>query len=57
MLNFALLLSSLGYLCVRVAEDVETVRRFLVLVFESHELAFSVFIEIFSQDASNERIN
>ena len=51
------MLLRLAYLCVRVAETVETVRRFWVLVFKSHELAFSVFIEIVSRDASNERIN
>ena len=51
----------LSYLCVRVAETVKTVRRYvfwtLLVVLKSHELAFSVFIESVSRDASNERIN
>ena len=45
----------LAYVCVRVTEPVETVRRFRVLAFQSHELAFSVFIIIVSRE--NERIN
>ena len=45
----------IGYLCVKSGRDsVEPVRR---IVLKSHELGFSVFIEIVSQDASNERIN
>ena len=58
----------LSFLCVRVAETVKTVRRYmlvfwtLLVVLKSHELAFSVFIESVSResvsrDASNERIN
>ena len=50
-----------SYLCVRVAETVKTVRRYvfyyLFVVLKSHELAFSVYIESVSRDASNECIN
>ena len=53
----------LSFLCVRVAKTVKTVLRYmlvfwtLLVVLKSHELAFSVFIESVSRDASNERIN
>ena len=44
----------LSYLC-EGGRTVKTVRRLVVL--KSHELAFSVFFESVSRDASNERIN
>ena len=51
----------LSYLCVSVAETVETVHRYvfwtLLVVLKSQELAFSVFIESASRDASKELIN
>ena len=51
----------LSNLCVNVAETVKTVRRLviwtLLVGLKSHELAFSVFFESVSRDASNERIN
>ena len=51
----------LSYLCVRVAETVKSERRqvfwTLLVVLKSHELAFSVFLESVSRNASDERIN
>ena len=48
----------LSYPCVRVAETVKTVRIkvfwTVLVVLKSHELAFSVFLESVSRDASNE---
>ena len=41
-------------MCESGRDSVGPVRR---IVLKSHELAFSVFIEIVSRDASNERIN